>query len=107
MISASGDSRDPEAVLEAILKEAESLSKNGLDEDLFLRLKRSALGRRMRNLDSFSSICYRMCAYHFEGTDCFSFPERFREIGMEQVAEFLAGTVREERNAISVILPIC
>ena len=105
LISAGGDSRDPEAVLEAILKEAEKLSKNGLDEDLFLRLKRSALGRRMRNLDSFSSVCYRMCAYHFEGTDCFAFPERFREVGMEQVAEFLNRTVREDRCAMSVIRP--
>lgn len=106
MISASGDSRDPEAVMEAILHEAEKLSKNGLDEDLFLRLKRSALGRRMRNLDSFSSICYRMCAYHFEGTDCLAFPDRFREIGMEQVAEFLNRTVTEDRSAMSVIRPI-
>ena len=105
LISAGGDSRDPEAVLEAILKEAEKLSKNGLDEDLFLRLKRSALGRRMRNLDSFSSVCYRMCAYHFEGTDCFAFPERFREVGMEQVAEFLNRTVQEDRCAMSVIRP--
>lgn len=106
LISASGDSRDPEAVLEAILREAETLAKNGLDEDLFLRLKRSALGRRMRNLDSFSSICYRTCAYHFEGTDCFAFPERFREIGMEQVADFLRRTVTEDRSAISIIRPI-
>lgn len=106
LLTASGDSRDPEAVLEAILREAELFAKNGMDEDLFQRLKRSALGRRIRNLDSFSSICYRMCAYHFEGTDCLSFPERFREVDMEQVAEFLARTVQENRSAMSVIRPI-
>ena len=106
MISASGDSRDPEAVVAAILQEAETFAQKGMDEDLFLRLKRSALGHRMRNLDSFSSICYRMCAYYFEGTDCFGFPERFREIGMEQVAEFLNRTVTADRSAMSVIRPI-
>ena len=105
MISASGDSRDPEAVLEAVLREAERLGRAGLDEDLFQRLKRSALGRRMRNLDSFSSICYRMCAYYFEGVDCFAFPEQFRSIGVEQVADFLSRTVREDRCAMAVIQP--
>ena len=105
LISASGDSRDPDAVLDAILAEAEHLGKNGLDEDLFQRLKRSSLGRRIRNLDSFSSICYRMCAYHFEGTDYYSVPDRFRNVTMDQVAEFLFRSVRKERCAISIIYP--
>lgn len=105
MISASGDSRDPDAVLKAIMEEAHRLQTEGLDPDLFLRLKRSALGRRIRNLDSFSGITYRMCACHFESADCLSFPELFREITMEQVAEFLSRTVCSSRCAMSVIFP--
>ncbi len=105
LLSASGDSRDPDAVLKAILEEAHRLQRDGLDPDLFLRLKRSALGRRIRNLDSFSGITYRMCACYFEGADCMAFPDLFREITMEQVAEFLSRTVCESRCAISVIRP--
>ena len=41
LLSASGDSRDPDTVLNAILEEAQRLQKDGLDPDLFLRLKRS------------------------------------------------------------------
>lgn len=105
MLSASGDSCDPERVYDAILKEAERIAAEGIDEALFLRLKRSALGRRMRDLDGFESICYRTCAYEFEGVDYFAFPEIFRSVTQEQVREFLSGTVREERAAMSLVLP--
>ena len=105
MLSASGDSCDPERVYDAILKEAERIAAEGIDETLFLRLKRSALGRRMRDLDGFESICYRTCAYEFEGVDYFAFPEIFRSVTQEQVREFLSGTVREERAAMSLVLP--
>jgi len=105
MLSASGDSADPERVYDAILREAERISEKGVDEALFLRLKRSALGRRMRDLDGFESICYRTCAYEFEGVDYFAFPEIFRSVTREQVSEFLARTVREERAAMSLVMP--
>ena len=105
MLSASGDSGDPDAVYAAILQEAQRISRNGVDEALFQRLKRSALGRRMRDLDGFESICYRTCAYHFEGVDYFAFPEIFRSVTSEQVAKFLERTVCEERGAISLIWP--
>lgn len=105
MLSASGDSRDPEAVYRAIIEEAVRIGKEGVDKQLFQRLKRSALGRRIRDLDGFESICYRTCAYHFEGVDYFSFPEVFRSVSAEQVAEFLKRTVCEERGAISLIWP--
>jgi len=105
MLSASGDSADPERVYDAILREAERIAEKGVDEALFLRLKRSALGRRMRDLDGFESICYRTCAYEFEGVDYFAFPEIFRSVTREQVSEFLARTVREERAAMSLVMP--
>jgi len=106
MLTANGDSVDPDAVLEAILAEAERISEQGVDEELFLRLKKSSLGRRMRELDSFESVCYRMCAYHFEGVDYFTFPEIFRGVCKEQIVEFLKQTVCRARASISVINPI-
>ena len=105
MLSVSGDSRDPDAVYDAVLTEAERIAVEGVDEALFLRLKRSALGRRMRDLDGFESICYRTCAYEFEGVDYFAFPEIFRSVTVEQVAAFLSRTVREERAAMSLVWP--
>ena len=105
MLTAGGDSRDPEAVCAEILKEVQRIRRDGVNPELFQRLKKSALGRRMRDLDGFESICYRTCAYEFEGVDYYRFPELFRAVTREQVARFLDETVCESKSAISVIWP--
>ena len=105
MLTAGGDSRDPDAVCRAILEEAERIVREGVDEALFARLKKSGLGRRLRDLDSFESICYRQCAYAFEGCDYYSFPEAFESVGPGDVLDFLRDTVRPEQMAISIIHP--
>lgn len=105
LLSAGGDSRDPKAVQNAILAEADRIGREGINPALFIQLKRSALGRRIRGLDSFESICYRLCAYHFEGVAYLNFPEVFEQISQQQVEEFLRRTVTEERSALSVIRP--
>lgn len=105
LLSCGGDSKDPEAVLAAILEEAKRVSADGIDEKLFLQLKRSALGRRYRSLDSFDGICYRLCSSHFEGVDCLDFPAQYAAVTKEQVEEFLRLYVKEETSAMSVVTP--
>lgn len=105
MLTAGGDSRDPDKVCEAILSQARKLAETGIDEALFERLKKSSFGRRLRDLDSFESICYRQCAYYFEGCDYFDFPEVYADIRREDVLAFLTDVVCPEKMAISVIYP--
>ena len=105
MLTASGDSRDPEAVKNAILESVQSLLQTGIDQADFLRMKRSALGRRIRGLDSFDSVCFRICAYHFTGFDYMQFPAVMRSIRQEEILEFLEQTVTAQRCAMAVILP--
>ena len=106
MLLCSGDSEDPQAIREALLEQAACLAENGLEEGHFARIKRSALGRRIRGLDSFDATCFRLCAYHFSGFDYFRFPEICRDIQEEEVLEFLGRVVRRERCALSVIDPL-
>ena len=75
MLLCGGDSDEPDTVCDAILAEAERIAREGVAEEDFLRMKRSALGRRIRELDSFDSTCFRLCAYHMSGVDYFCFPE--------------------------------
>ena len=105
MLTASGDSDEPEAVRDAILAEAQRLSREGIDSETFLRMKRSALGRRIRDLDSFDSTCFRLCAYHFEGFDYFDFPRVFHAVEAWELQEFLRRVVTPQRCCLSVILP--
>ena len=106
MLLCSGDSCDPEAIREAVLEEAKRLSAEGVAPDDFLRMKRSALGRRIRDLDSFDSTCFRLCAYHFSDFDYFRFPEIYRSIEAEEICAFLRRVVRQERCGLSVIYPL-
>ncbi len=105
MLTASGDSDHPELVRDAILEEACRLIQRGIGEKALLRMKRSALGRRIRGLDSFDSVCFRICAYYFSGFDYFDLPPVYREVTEAQILEFLRETVTAERMSLSVIYP--
>ena len=105
MLTCSGDSDDPWAVRDAILARAQQLVQEGVEEKDFLRMKRSALGRRIKDLDSFNSTCFRLCAYHFSGFDYMEFPRVFQDIRESELREFLHQVVRQESCSLSVILP--
>ena len=106
MLTCGGDSEDAQAVRRAILDRAAEIAREGIDETEFLRLKRGALGRRIRELDSFDSTCFRLCAYHFLGFDYFDFPGIYESVTKEQVQELLTQVVTEERCSMVVTLPL-
>ena len=106
MLMCSGDSDNPYAVRDAVIAQAAKLAREGIPEKNFLRMKRSALGRRIRSLDSFDATCFRVCAYHFSDFDYFRFPEVYRSIEATEIQGFLNRVVREERCSLSIINPI-
>ena len=105
LFSASGDSRDPRAVLDALLAEAQRIAREGVDRTRFERLKKSSIGRRTRDLDGFDSISYRICAYHFDGADYLTFPRAYERVTPEEIQDFLAQTVVPERAALCIVEP--
>ena len=106
MLLCGGDSDEPDTVCRMILEEAERLAREGVGEEDFLRMKRSALGRRIRELDSFDSTCFRLCAYHMSGVDYFCFPEIYRQVEAGEIQQFLADAVRSVRGAAAILYPI-
>ena len=106
LLNCGGDSDYPEQVRDAILAEAQRICENGIDQAAFLRLKRSAMGRRIRDLDSFDSTCFRLCAYEMTEFDYFRFPELYGAIEAEEVCEFIRQVVLPQGCSLSVIYPI-
>ena len=106
VLLASGDSDEPEKIREAILKQAEILAEEGVPQEDFLRMKRSAMGRRIRDLDSFDSTCFRICAYHFSKYDYFRFPEIYENIEIQDITAFIKQVVTPDRASLCVINPI-
>ena len=105
LLLASGDSYEPEKVRDAIVAEAARIAREGLDEEAFLRMKRSALGRRIRALDSFNSVIFRVCAYYFDRFDYFEFPDIYRDVTVDQLQQFLGRVVTPDRMCLCVINP--
>ena len=106
MLLCSGDSDHPGAVRDAVLQQAEKLAYEGIREEDFRRMKRSAFGRRVRDLDSFDSTCFRLCAYELSDYDYFDFPALYERIEKEEIQEFLRRVVRPGRCSLSVINPL-
>lgn len=102
-LTAAGDSEHPEQVRDAILQEGKNLVARGIGKEDFLRMKRSAFGRRIRGLDRYDSTCFRLCAYHFAKTDYLNFPEAYRKVKEEDVLAFIKRVVKPERTSLSVI----
>ncbi len=102
MLTCGGDGENAPVIRDALLAAAAKIAGTGVDEAELLRLKRGAMGRRLRDLDSFAALCYRICAYHFLGLDYFNFPEIYGAVTAHEVRTFLERTVKAERCSISV-----
>ena len=106
MLMLSGDSENPEAVRDAILEQAAVLVAEGIPEADFRRMNRSALGRRIKSLDSFDATCFRLCAYHMTEFDYFDFPRIHESVTAEEVRAFLEEFIRRDNCALSVVYPL-
>ncbi len=106
MLLCSGDSEDPQAVPQAILEEAARIAREGISQSDFLRIQRGALGRRIRELDSFDSTCFRLCAYRMSDFDYFRFPGVYRQITRDEVEALIRSAVRPDNYTLSVMQPL-
>lgn len=104
-LSAGGESRDPEAVRAAVLAEAERIGREGVDDGLFLRLKRALYGASVRSLNSFENLCVGQAEAHFRGYDYLRFPDQYEKITKEDVEEFIRRVVTESKSTLAVVRP--
>ena len=100
-----GESRDPQKVLDEVLKEVERLAREGIDPKLWERLKKAAYGAMVRQLNSLEETCFELAQAHFDGEDYLSFPQCFQSIEREDAQALLGTWCVEGRSALSVIVP--
>ena len=105
MLMCSGDSQEPMKVRDAILEETRRICREGIPREEFLTMKRSALGRRIRGLDSFDGSCFRICSYDISDFDYFTFPELYREIREQELLDFLGSAITEDTCSLSIVYP--
>ena len=102
---AGGDSRDANAVAEEIQKEADRLTREGVDEAFFRRLHRASFGESLRGLNAFENIAISLSEGYFHGYDAFRFPQVFETVTAEETADFLRRNITADHSVLSRILP--
>lgn len=102
---AGGESRDPDEVSRRLATEAARLAAEGIDPQLWERLKKAAYGSRVRELNSFENLCVGQAQNFFLGADALSFPEAFDSLTAEDARRLLARWVTPERTTLSVVRP--
>ncbi|MCI8479175.1 MAG: insulinase family protein [Oscillospiraceae bacterium] len=102
---ACGESRDPEAVRDAVLAEAERLGREGVDDAFFQRQKKAIYGNRVRQLNSFEFVCIGLAQSHFDGVDMLDFPAVFDTIHAEDVTACIRTIFTPQRASLAVVRP--
>ena len=105
LLELSGDSEEPDTVIGAVVDEAGRIVREGVDAAQLERLRRSMIGRRTRELDSFESTCYRMSAYFFEGAEYFDSVRTIQSVTAQDITDFLRTVCRRDRLSVSYIRP--
>ncbi len=104
-LAAGGESRDPAAVRDAVLAEGARIGAQGIDPQLWERIKKGVYGGKVRGLNSFENICVSQAQAYFAGHDFFDFAQCCASIEKSEAEALIAAWVREERAALSVIWP--
>lgn len=104
-LTLGGESRDPEAVLEALQRAVRELAAQGLDEERFRRAKRASLGARLRALEDFESVCFALAAGLFEGYCALDSLTMLERVEKAECERFLLDALQPERLALAVFEP--
>ncbi len=100
---AMGESKDPEAVRAAVAEEAARIGREGVDKELWERVKKGVYGNKVRGLNSFEQLCVGQAQAFFAGHAFLRFADLFDTITKEEAEELIENWVRPERTALSVV----
>ena len=101
-----GDAKDPHFISSEIIREAERLTREGIDEEFYQKIRRATYGQMLRSLNSFENIAVSMAEGHFRGFDYYRFPEIFESVTKSDIEDFLRRNVVADHSAISIIRPM-
>jgi len=101
----SGQSHNPEAVLEAVLAAADEVRRNGLDEARFNRVKNASLGSLLFALEDFDNMAVGLAHSTFYDYNPLDTHTPKADVSAEECSRFIAENLTEEKLAMSVIKP--
>lgn len=104
-VGLSGESRDPDAVLERVKETVENAKKNGLSRTAFTRCKRVMYAELVREFDSTSDIADLILDAVLCGIKPFEFASILDSVTFEDVEKVLHEVFHPDAYALSVVYP--
>ncbi|MBQ7054180.1 MAG: insulinase family protein, partial [Oscillospiraceae bacterium] len=98
----SGESRNPQKVLDEAVAAAQSLATD-IDYSYFNRIKKANLGASLRSLDRVKSLCHEQVEATFAGYDYLDTIDVMNEISAAEVSAFIGKMFKEDRISLSVV----
>lgn len=105
VVEFAGESSDPRAVRDEIEKKIAELVQNGINENLFVRMRNAVYGTYVRLMDDPDEICRLQVEAGFHGENFGDFSELFETITIEDVCDMLKRWARPNCTSLSVIQP--
>ncbi len=99
----SGESAQPEAVRQEIINEIQRISREGIDDKLFNRIRRSLYGSLIRELNNVGAVANLMINSAMNGYMPFDAIDTLSELTDDDVLRFIRDELREDRFVLSVI----
>jgi len=102
-ITISGQSNDPEKVLEELKKEIENLKQTGIDEKIFNRVKKKMYGSYVTEFNDVADIARMFMGDYFKGINSFDYIENHKQVTKEYAEEILKEVFDENKMILSVV----
>lgn len=99
----SGESASPEKVRDALAKEMEKISRGGLEEKDFQRIKKSTYGILIRELNNVESVANLMINAHMDGVKPYDAIEILSELTSSDCTSFITDELSADKLAMSVV----
>lgn len=99
----SGQSSNPEKVMEKLKKEVEKIKQNGLEEETFNRIKKKIYGDYVTEYNDVSSISRMLMSDYFKGINSFEYIENHKQVTKEYAEKILKEVFNENKMVISIV----
>jgi len=102
-ITISGQSNNPEKVLEELKKEIKELKQNAKEEKIFDRIKKKMYGSYVTEFDDVADIARMFMVDYFKGINSFNYIENHKQVTKEFTEEILKEVFDENKMILSIV----
>lgn len=99
----SGESDSPDVIRDTVSDEIDRIIKEGIDEELFGRIKKSNYGGLIRELNNVEAVANLMMNSHMDGVGPYDTIEVLSKLKSSDVLDFMKNELRKDRRVMSVI----